>query len=256
MILFTLRAFTFCTMSAQHPVTVDVISDTICPWCFVGKRRLEAALARLPPAARAATSVHWRPFFLDPSLPPAGTDKLASYNAKFGAARVAAMLPQMQAVGAGEGIAFDFGGLVAATGTSHALLALAHARGGAPLQGALCEALFRYYFEARGNLGDAAGLRAVCAAAGLPAAAGDEELQALLAPPAPPGGPAHPVKARLLAAVEAEARAWRARHAVTGVPCFVLQRADGSGPPLVLPGAQDAGTLLAALERVAGGGAQ
>ncbi len=242
-------------MSSQRLV-VNIISDTICPWCYIGKRRLEAALAALP-APFPAPDIHWRPFLLDPTLPPLGTDKLASYTRKFGAARVAQMLPHMQAVGAAEGIAFDYGGLIADTRTSHALLALARARGGAALQGALCEALFRHYFEARGSLGDAEGLRAACAAAGLPAGSDDAELQALLAAPAAAaaGAPLAPLAAAALAAVDAEAREWRARHAVSGVPCFVLQRADGSGEPLVLSGAQDAGALRAALLRVAGGGA-
>jgi len=208
-------------------LTIDVVSDVICPWCFVGKRRLEAALAaaRVP----AATSVRWRPFFLDPSLPAAGTDKRARYEAKFGAARVAAMLPSMAAVGAECGIAFDFGGKVAATTPAHALLEAAWERGGARLQDALAEALFRFYFERRGNPGDAAALASLAADAGLPAA----DAAAVLAG-AGPGG-AHAV------AVERDAAAWRARFNVTGVPFFVIS--DGSRTT-TLSGAQDVGVFV------------
>ena len=85
-------------------VVVNIVSDAICPWCFVGKRRFEKAVAAL--GAAALVTVRWRPFFLDASLPPEGVDKLERYTKKFGAARVAQMLPMMQKVGAAEGIAF------------------------------------------------------------------------------------------------------------------------------------------------------
>lgn len=131
--------------AAARVVTVDVVSDTICPWCWVGKRRLERAVAAVraqlareggPPLA---VELRWHPFFLDPTLPKGGVDKLGRYTAKFGAHRVAAMLPRMQAVGAAEGIRFSFGGLTADTTNSHRVMALALRTGGAALQNAVNE---------------------------------------------------------------------------------------------------------------------
>jgi predicted DsbA family dithiol-disulfide isomerase len=222
-------------MMAQR-VVVNVVSDAICPWCFVGKRRLEKAVAAL--GAAAVVTVRWRPYFLDATLPPEGVDKLERYTKKFGAARVAQMLPMMEKVGAAEGIAFDYGGRISPTALAHALAELAWARGGAAQQDRLVEALFKFYFERQGDLGDAAALRGVCAGAGLAGA----DVEAVLARDSP-----------LLAAVEAEADEWRERFDVSGVPLFVIQREGPDGPvgqPVVMEGAQEPEMLLAAFQRV------
>ena len=78
---------------ARRLVTIDVVSDAICPWCFVGKRRLAAALATLP--RDIDTEIRWRPFFLDPTLPVGGVDKMSHYISKFGKARIEGMIPQI-----------------------------------------------------------------------------------------------------------------------------------------------------------------
>lgn len=207
---------------------IDIVSDTVCPWCFVGKRRLEKAVSSLPGGISA--EVRWRPFFLDSSLPAVGKNKLEHYNAKFGAPRVAQMLPMMQKVGSGEGITFDYGGLIANTEASHALIAAAAAHGGAALQDRVVEALFRFYFEGRGNLGDVAAITALAAAAGLPAPAAE----AALAPDT-------------RAAVRAEEREWRSSHGVTGVPYFVISREDGKGAPIEISGASEPPALAKAM---------
>lgn len=62
-------------------IRIEIISDTICPWCFVGKRRLEKALQAFD---RADFEIRWKPFFLDPSLPKEGVDKMTRYAEKFG----------------------------------------------------------------------------------------------------------------------------------------------------------------------------
>ena len=210
---------------------VSIVSDTICPWCFVGKRRFEKAVKAL---GGLSVQVRWRPFFLDPGLPAGGVDKMARYTEKFGAARVAQMLPMMAQVGKTEDIVFDYGGRISNTLTSHALLELAWQRGGAVLQDALVEALFKFYFEGQGDLGDAGALRGVCASAGL---AVDEGLEAVLAGRSP-----------LCAEVVAEAEEWRARHGISGVPFFVLENA--AGKKLQLSGAQEADVIADALERL------
>ena len=158
--------------AAARSITVDIVSDTICPWCFVGKRRLEKAFRAVP---ELTYTVRWHPFQLDPSLPAIGVDKLARYEAKFGGKQnVAAMLARMAEVGKREGISFDYGGRISNTVDSHRLIEWAGARG---LQDALVEQLFKFYFERRGDLGDRAALAREAAAVGLPEA----EASALLA---------------------------------------------------------------------------
>lgn len=105
---------------ARH-VTIQIVSDIICPWCFVGKRRLESALRAVATAGITATVV-WRPFFLDSSLPVEGCDRRERYVKKFGEARVAAMLPAMARTGTAEGIHFTFEGKTANTMRAHRLM--------------------------------------------------------------------------------------------------------------------------------------
>lgn len=81
-------------MAARRVLHIDVVSDTICPWCYVGAKRLKSAIAassHLP----LDFEIRWRPFFLDPTLPKEGKNKMEHYKAKFGAARTEAMLPMV-----------------------------------------------------------------------------------------------------------------------------------------------------------------
>ncbi len=66
---------------AARKITIDVVSDVVCPWCFLGRKRLEAALAMVPDVE---AEVRWRPFQLDPTLPPQGKDRQAYMREKFG----------------------------------------------------------------------------------------------------------------------------------------------------------------------------
>ena len=199
----------------------------------MGKRRLEKALAALA-ADNIGAVVRWHPFELDATLPREGTNKLARYSDKFGAERVAQMLPHMAAVGAGEGIAFSYGGLIAATPLSHAFLERALAVGGPPLQDKVVEAFFRAYFENEVNVGDAKALGALALAAGLPA----EDVARLQEPAAAAAAAAEAV------AAGAE---WRRKYRITGVP-FVVIGGKGGG---TLSGAQDPGVLAEAIRAAA-----
>lgn len=217
-------------MAVPRKVTIDIVSDVICPWCFVGKRRLERALA-LPRCADVQATVTWRPFNLDPGLPAAGESKIGRYNAKFGASRVTSMLSSMAEVGREVGIAFDFGGLIANTTPAHALLEAALEQGGPVLQGKVQEGLFSYYFEKAGNLGDLAAIAAVAEAAGMTNAAN------VLAD-----------KTRL-AKVAHEIATWGSRYRVSGVPFFILS--DGRRS-ITLSGAQEPETIADAIESLVG----
>jgi predicted DsbA family dithiol-disulfide isomerase len=139
----------------------------------------------------------------------------------------------MAKVGAAEGIQFDYNGLISNTEASHALIAAAAEHGGSALQDKVVEALFRFYFEAQGALGDEAAITAVCAASGLPEAVS----AAALAPSA-------------RAAVRAEEREWRDKHGVSGVPFFVFSRADGSGQQVEISGAVEAPAFVEAISRL------
>src|SRR5579875_3787811 len=94
------------------PLVIDVVSDVVCPWCYLGKRRLEASLS-----AGAAT-VRWRPFQLDATIPPEGLDRQAYMRAKFrDEARLAAVHDRLTALGEEVGIAFDFDAIARAPNT-------------------------------------------------------------------------------------------------------------------------------------------
>ena len=130
---------------------IDVVSDTICPWCFIGKRRLARALIERP---AIEFDVRWRAFRLDPSVPPEGVERRAYLKAKFGdGERPKAMSEAIVAAGTGEDIAFAFDRILRTPSTidSHRLIRWA---GGAGLQDEVVEALFRAYFEDGRDIGN------------------------------------------------------------------------------------------------------
>jgi predicted DsbA family dithiol-disulfide isomerase len=168
----------------QHsPVlAIDVVSDVVCPWCFVGKRRLARALASRPDLA---TEVRWRPFQLDPTIPAGGLDRKAYLEGKFGTdGRIEQIHQRLEEIGAAEGIAFDFGAIARSPNTldAHRLIRWA---GMAGRQDAVVEALFRAYFEEGRDIGDREVLTDIGTTAGLPrdalveALAADEDRDAV-----------------------------------------------------------------------------
>ena len=148
---------------------IDVISDVVCPWCYIGQRRLAAALSGLPEddAARRAP-VRWHPFQLNPGLPQAGISRRKYVEDKFGGPeRAAQIYARVSAVGASVGIAFAFDRIEIQPNTqdAHRLIAWAQARGDAS---DLVERLFHAYFIDGRALGDRAVLAAIAGEAGLP----------------------------------------------------------------------------------------
>ena len=147
---------------------VEVWSDVVCPWCYIGKRRLEGAVARF----EHPVEVTWRSFQLDPSAPvEGGVDTATHLGSKYGGGREAAlaMMEQVSAVAAGDGLEYH---LDRATHTStrdaHRLLHLAHAVGGASLQGALKERLLHAHFTEGLLVSDPAVLERLAVEVGLP----------------------------------------------------------------------------------------
>ena len=135
----------------SQKLVVDVVSDVVCPWCYVGKRRLERALA-----ASGETQVRWRPYQLDPTIPPEGRDRAAYMAAKFpDPSRLAQAHDRLTALGAEVGIAFDFSAIRRAPNTldAHRLIRFALE---ADVGDAMVERLFADYFERGRDIGDRA----------------------------------------------------------------------------------------------------
>jgi predicted DsbA family dithiol-disulfide isomerase len=131
---------------------IDVISDTVCPWCFIGKRRLARAMAQRPDIA---FDVKWRPYRLDPTLPREGMDRQVYMRLKFGddPGKIVEMHKLIIAEGAKDDIAFDFAAIRRRPDTldSHRLIRWAEAAG---VQDEVVERLFIAYFENGEDIGD------------------------------------------------------------------------------------------------------
>jgi predicted DsbA family dithiol-disulfide isomerase len=143
---------------------IDVVSDTVCPWCFIGKRRLERALAMRPDVP---FEVFWRPYRLDPTIPREGVDRRAYMKAKFGDnPRSSAMRDAIISEGEGEGITFAFDKILKSPNTldSHRVIRWAS---GAGLQDRVVERFFRAYFIEGRDIGDPETLAELAADAGM-----------------------------------------------------------------------------------------
>jgi predicted DsbA family dithiol-disulfide isomerase len=151
--------------NAGPALAIEVISDAICPWCWVGKRRLESALADLGPEVTA--TITWRPFELNPGMPAAGLDRKAYRSAKFGSwARSQALDAQVASAAAADGLDFRHERMERTPNTinAHRLIWLAGREG---RHGAVVEGLFSAYFHEGRDVGDARVLVEVGTAAGL-----------------------------------------------------------------------------------------
>jgi predicted DsbA family dithiol-disulfide isomerase len=133
---------------------IDVISDAICPWCYIGKRHLERALDLLEQNHKLRFSVAWHPFQLNPEMPPQGVDRQQYRIAKFGSAeRSREMDERITGVAAGVGLEFHLEKLTRTPNTlkAHRLIRLAGQKG---VQDGVVEALFEGYFCNGADLGD------------------------------------------------------------------------------------------------------
>lgn len=136
---------------SQTKVIVDVVSDVMCPWCYIGKRRLARALVMAGPEFQA--EIRWRPFQLDATIPPEGMDRQEYLDRKFGRERAQENYKRIQEVGAIEGIPFAFDRIEKSPNTLDAHRLIRWAKTGDE-QDVVVERLFELYFTEGGDIGD------------------------------------------------------------------------------------------------------
>lgn len=209
-------------MTDVAPLTVDVVSDVMCPWCYIGKRRLEAAISSVPDLD---VLVRWHPFQLDATLPKTGKDRQKYLSDKFGDLDQAnAFYSQIKAAGLEEGIDFAFDAIKLSPNTldCHRLILWSRAD---DLQDEVVERLFKAYFLDGEDLTKSETLVRISDEAGMESDLveqlfeTDSDLDKTIA------------------------QIGKAQDSgITGVPCFII---DGR---FVLAGAEKAETIAAALK--------
>ena len=199
-------------------LAIDVFSDVVCPWCYIGERRLarglELARARHP---GLEVDMRWRPYQLRPDMPAEGEPWATFMRDKFGGEeRAQEMFAQVASIGVAEGLTFRFDRVASSPNTvdAHRLILMAAAAG---REWAMADALFRAYFAEGANLNDPEQLADVAVRAGLNAAAVREQL-------AGDDGRAEVVRSQLSAG----------RLGIQGVPFYVVDGrlgVSGAQPP-------------------------
>jgi predicted DsbA family dithiol-disulfide isomerase len=198
---------------------IEVASDVVCPWCYIGKKRLEKALSLVEGELRP--EIRWLPFQLNPGMPKEGMPRAEYRKAKFGSAERSRELDaRVIAEGRSEGIDFAFDRIERTPNTSaaHQLIALAEN------QGPVVDALFRAYFEEAKDIGDPTVLAAIAAQCGVKGWPQEGERPA-----------------RDVAALEEEVRAM----GISAVPTFIFERKSG------VAGAYPAETLAQVMREAA-----
>lgn len=214
-------------MAERETISIDVVSDVVCPWCFVGQKRLDKAIAKVD---GVDVTINWRPYQLDPTIPPEGKDRRRYMLDKFGSEeRISQIHASIMPVGAAEGIAFAFEAIKIAPNTldAHRVIRWAGAAG-EDVQGRLVRRLFQLNFEEGKNIGDHAVLVEAAREAGMDAAV----VETLL----PTDADREAVRNEIATA---------GRMGIRGVPCFLIE-----GKYAVM-GAQDVDVLADAIRQVA-----
>ncbi len=214
-------------MAEKTKLNVDIVSDVMCPWCYVGQKRLERAMDQVP---EVEVEINWRPFQLDPTLPPEGKDRKKYLSDKFGGdERAKTVYQAIKDAGVAEGIPFDFDAIKVAPNTldAHRLIRWASSAGEG-VQNRLARRLFQLYFEEGANIGDHRVLIDAARDVGMDSSI----VESLLSTDSD------------REAVQIEI-ATAGQMGVTGVPCFLIE-----GKYAVM-GAQDSDTLANAFRQIA-----
>jgi predicted DsbA family dithiol-disulfide isomerase len=203
---------------------IDIVSDTVCPWCFIGKRRLEKALALRPDME---FDIRWRAYRLDPTIPPGGVDRKQYMQAKFGNnPNRQAMQDALKQAGDSEGIAFAFDKIARSPNTldSHRLIRWAATAG---VQNEIVERLFEAYFEEGRDIGNTDVLIEIASEVGMDSATVADLLE-------------QGADRELIENEDAMAH----RLGITGVPTFIFQN------KYLASGAIDPEALLEIIDKV------
>jgi predicted DsbA family dithiol-disulfide isomerase len=212
-------------MTAKPPVRIDVVSDVVCPWCFIGKRRLEKAIALKPDIP---VEVHWRPYYLNDWVPREGISRNDYLTAKFGSPeRYKEIAGRVQQAAAAEGLTYAVDKISRQPNTAdaHRLIRWAEAIGKA---GDMKQALMDLYFTEGGDLTDRDVLAKAAGRVGLDVATTRTRLES----------------DEDVAQIEREAE--QAKEAgIQGVPMFIF------GGKFAVSGAQAPEHLADAIERAA-----
>ena len=206
-------------------VQLDVVSDIMCPWCYIGKRRLEQALEQVQDVN---VEIRWRPFQLDPTLPPEGRDRKEYLEKKFGGPEKAKEIySRIEQAGHEEDLPFNFKAIAVSPNTidAHRVIRWA-ANEGADVQDKLVEQLFKLYFMEGANIGD----HDVLAEAAKHSGMDDAVVRALLA-----------TDQDRQAVMQEIAVAQK--MGVSGVPCFIIDN------KYAVMGAQEPDQIAAAIKQ-------
>ncbi|KAJ9442130.1 hypothetical protein DIPPA_19612 [Diplonema papillatum] len=217
-------------------IRIDVTSDILCPFCWVGKRCIEQAIAKRKD--KMDFEVVWHPFFLRRGVPPEGIDKLEGYAEKFGREKAEYLLgPQspMTERGRQVGIEFNYkkGCVIGDSTPGHRMLWYVYDKHGAKKQNELMEVIFRRYFQENQNIGDLNNMVGAAKEVGLPEA----EMSAFLK------------SSEYLDKID---QADRENHmkGISGVPHFEI-RANPQDSPAVASGAQEPDHFVRIFDRLA-----
>jgi len=211
-------------MSDRRPVRIDVVSDVVCPWCFIGKRRLEKALAL---ASDVPVEVHYRPYYLNEWIPAEGMSRDEYLTTKFGSPeRYKGIAQRVQAAAAAEGLVYAVDSISRQPNTrdAHRLIRWAEGIGKAP---DMKQRLMDLYFTEGADLSNEAVLVQAAADVGLD----PEDVRAALD------------SDKDIAEIEQEVNAAK-EAGIQGVPCFIL---DGK---YAISGAQEPEALAQAIQQV------
>ncbi|KAK6953059.1 hypothetical protein Daesc_005358 [Daldinia eschscholtzii] len=135
--------------------SIKIVSDTVCPWCYVGKKRLDRAIdlyrKTYPDGKNDTFTVSWFPFYLDPTSPKKGVPLVERMIQRFGPDKLEAMQRRLELIGREEGINFSFKGKVGNTRDSHRLIQFGKTKGN-DVENRVVLELFKTYFEGEGDI--------------------------------------------------------------------------------------------------------
>jgi predicted DsbA family dithiol-disulfide isomerase len=214
------------TAKQPDPLHIDVVSDVVCPWCFIGKRRLETALTLIPDVP---VEINWRPYFLNPWIPREGVDRQTYLGTKFGSAeRYNVIAERVAAAAALEGLLYATDAISRQPNTidCHRLILWSRS---VTDPGRMKQRLMELYFSEGADLTDSKTLIQAAADCGMDA----DLVRRLLASDAD------------IDRVESEANSAK-EAGIDGVPCFII------GGSVIVTGAQSPEYLANAIERTAG----